>query len=101
MNNPKRKKRNVEISVDTPNVDVNVSRNQNGDLNIDIDGKRIDAKIERTGEKLSIEIEIEDRKVYEFESNGKNGRLAKGHIFKISGAILKLFLKQGWGKIKR
>ena len=95
-----RKKRNVNISVDTPNVDASFEKDSEGNMKLDIDSKRVDVSVEKTDEKLSIDIEIDDKKVYEFESNGKIARMPKGMVFKISGAILKLFLKKGFGKLK-
>jgi hypothetical protein len=104
MNKPKRtprKKREVNVNVDMPNVDVNFQKDLEGNMKLDVDSKRVDVQVEKTDEKLTIDIQIDDKSVYEFESNGKVARMPKGMIFKVSGAILKLFLKQGFGKLKK
>jgi hypothetical protein len=104
MNKPRRtprKKREVSVNVDMPNVDVKFQKDLEGNMKLDVDSKRVDVQVEKTDEKLTIDIQIDDKSVYEFESNGKVARMPKGMIFKVSGAVLKLFLKQGFGKLKK
>jgi hypothetical protein len=101
MKTPRRKKKQIDVTVDTPNIDATIQRDEEGNVNIDIDSKRVDVHVEKTEDKISIDIEIDDKAVYQFESNGKAARMPKGMIFKISGAMLKLFLKQGFGRLKK
>jgi hypothetical protein len=101
MKTPRRKKKQIDVKVDTPNIDATIQRDEEGNVNIDIDSKRVDVHVEKTEDKISIDIEIDDKAVYQFESNGKAARMPKGMIFKISGAMLKLFLKQGFGRLKK
>lgn len=100
MNKPKRtrKKREIDVKIDTPNVDVELTKDLEGNLSIDVDSKRIDAHIEKTDEKLSIELTIEDKETYYFEANGSDGRMKKGALVKVSGEILKILLKRKFGK---
>lgn len=101
MNKPRktRKKREINVDIDTPNVDVKFNKDENGNVELDVDTKRVDIKASKTDEKISLEIEIDERDVYLFEANGKDGRMKKGAIIKISGQLLKIFLKRGFGKL--
>lgn len=101
MKTPRKKKKQIDVSVDTPNIDATFQRDDEGNVKVDIDSKRVDIHVEKTEDKISIDVEIDDKAVYEFESNGKASRMPKGMIFKISGAMLKLFLKQGFGRLKK
>lgn len=101
MKTPKRKKKAVDVKVDTPNIDATFQRDEEGKVIVDIDSKRVDVHVEKTEDKISIDVEIDDKAVYQFESNGKASRMPKGMVFKITGAMLKLFLKQGFGRLKK
>lgn len=101
MKTPKRKKKAVDVKVDTPNIDATFQRDEEGNVKVDIDSKRVDVHVEKTEDKISIDVEIDDKAVYQFESNGKASRMPKGMVFKITGAMLKLFLKQGFGRLKK
>jgi len=68
---------------------------------VDIDAQKFDAKYTKEGDKVSIELEIEDDKSYLFESNGSNRKLPKGAFWKLTGAVIKTFLRRGWGKLKK
>jgi hypothetical protein len=78
---PKRAKKpvNVEVKIDTEHVDVNFKKDETG---------------------VSFDIEIDDRKEYEFESFGSQ-HMPKGTVWKVTGELLKIFLKRGIGKLKK
>lgn len=96
-----RKKKDVSVNIDTPNLDATFEKDAEGNMKLDIDSKRVDVSVEKTDDKITIDIEIDDHAVYEFESNGKVARMPKGMVFKVSGQILKMFLKKGFGKLKK
>lgn len=78
---PKRTKKpvNVEVKIDTDKIDVNFKKDESG---------------------VSLDIEIDDQKEYSFESFGTQ-HMPKGTIWKVSGELLKIFLKRGIGKLKQ
>jgi len=94
-------KRDVAINIDTPNVDLNIEKDVNGDVRASLDTKKIDIDVEKTAEKLTINVEVDDHSIYEFESNGKSKHMPKGQIFKIAGALAKFFIQRGFGRIKK
>lgn len=94
-------KKELDISIDTKKVDVDITRDADGDVVVDIDAQKFDAKYTKEGDKVSIELEIEDDKSYLFESNGSNRKLPKGAFWKLTGAVIKTFLRRGWGKLKK
>ena len=63
--------------------------------------KRTERKTARKSNKKVLEVEINDQDTYLFEGNGSNRRLPKGAIWKLTGAVIKGFLKRGWGKINK
>lgn len=104
MENKKRTrkpKRDVAINIDTPNIDVSIEKDVNGDIRADLDTKKIDVHVEKTNEKLTINVEIDDTTIYEFESNGKSKHMGKGQIFKVVGKLAKYFIQRGFGRIKQ
>jgi hypothetical protein len=94
-------KRDVAINIDTPNVDLHIEKDVNGDLHASLDTKKVDIEVEKTAEKLTINVEIDDKTIYEFESNGKSKHMGKGQVFKIAGAMAKFFIQRGFGRIKK
>lgn len=94
-------KKELDISIDTKKVDVDITRDADGDVVVDIDAQKFDAKYTKEGSKVSIELEIEDDQTYLFESNGSNRKLPKGAFWKLTGAVIKTFLRRGWGKLKK
>ena len=94
-------KRDVAINIDTPNVDLSIEKDVNGDLRASLDTNKVDIEVEKTAEKLTINVEIDDKTIYEFESNGKSKHMAKGQVFKIAGAMAKFFIERGFGRIKK
>lgn len=96
-----RKTKELDISIDTKRVDVDIERDSDGNLEVEWDGKHVDGKYIRTDEKVVLEVEINDKDKYLFEANGTNRKLPKGTLIRLAGNIVKTFLKRGWGKIKK
>jgi hypothetical protein len=94
-------KRDVAINIDTPNADLSIEKDVNGDVRASLDTKKVDIQVEKTAEKLTINVEVDDYAIYEFESNGKSKHMAKGQVFKIAGALAKFFIQRGFGRIKQ
>jgi hypothetical protein len=101
MEKQPRKKKPLNVSLDTKNVDVTITRDENGKLDIDVDTKKIDVHFTKDENGVSLDIEVDDQLEYEFEANGKAEHLPKGTVWKVTGEILKIFLKQGFGKLKK
>jgi len=97
---PKKPKKPIDIKVDTKNVDIEIKRDENGNVKVDVDTKRVDVHFEKTEDKINLDFEIDDTKEYEFESFGSK-HLPKGTIWKVTGEMLKIFLKKGIGKLKK
>ena len=95
------KKKELDITIDTKRLDIDIDRDADGNVDIEWDGKHVDGKYSKHGNKVSIEVEINDQDTYLFEANGTNRKLPKGAIWKLTGQVIKGFLKRGWGKIKK
>jgi len=100
MEKKPRKRKTLDISIDTKNVDVEIKRDETGKLNVDIDTKKIDVKFEKDADKKTLDIEINDEQTYHFVSNGEAPTMKKGTIWEVTGAMLRIFLKKGLGKLK-
>ena len=94
-------KKELDISIDGKKVDIDIDRDANGDLEVNIDAQKFDAKYTRKGDKVSVELDLDDDQTYLFESNGSNRKLPKGAFWKLTGAVIKTFLRRGWGKLKK
>ena len=95
-----RKKKTLDITIDTKNVDLTIKRDEDGNVHAELDTPRVDVTVDKTAEGTSVDIEIDDDKEYQFISNGTAKTLPKGTLWRITGAMLKIFLKKGYGKIK-
>lgn len=93
-------KRDVAINIDTPNADLSIEKDIDGDIRANLDTDKVDISFEKTADKLTINVEIEDETIYEFESNGKSKHMGKGQVFKIAGKLAKYFITRGFGRIK-
>ena len=96
---PKRKRKRLNIDIDTKNVDIKIVRDENGTTNVDIDTPRIDVHATKTDDSFELDIEIDDKKEYEFEANGTAPSLPKGTIWRITGETLRVFLKMKFGTL--
>ena len=97
----KSNKKVLDIDIDTKRVDVEIDRDKDGNLDVKWDGKHVDGHYKKEGDKITLEVEINDQDTYLFEGNGSNRRLPKGAVWKLTGAVIKTFLNRKWGKIKK
>jgi hypothetical protein len=100
MEKKPRKRKPLNVKLDTKKVDVEITRDENGNVTVDVDTPKVDAHFtkDQTGVKLSVE--VNDNEFYEFESNGKSLTLPKG-IWKITGEMVKIFVAKGLGNLKK
>lgn len=96
-----RKKKELDISIDTKRVDIDIERDADGNVEVEWDGKHVDGKYIKKGDNVYLEVEINDEDTYIFEANGTNRRLPKGAVWKLTGKVIKGFLRRGWGKVKK
>ena len=94
-------KKELDITIDTKRVDVDIDRDAEGNLKVEWDGKHVDGVYTKEGNKVTLEVQVDEKETYLFESNGSNRKLPKGAIWRLTGAVIKGFLKRGWGKIKK
>jgi hypothetical protein len=97
---PKRAKKPINVKIDTKNIDIEIKRDEDGDVQIDVDTKKVDAHFKKDESGISLDIEIDDQKEYQFESFGTR-TMPKGTVWKVTGELLKIFLKRGIGKLKQ
>jgi len=95
-----RKKKDIDVNINVNNAELSVKRDING-TEIDLDTRIIDVHIDKNADGVHVTIEFDDKVMYEFEGNGQSKHLPKGVLFKISGEMLKQFLKKGFGKLKK
>jgi hypothetical protein len=100
MEKQPRKRKPLNVKLDTKKVDIEITRDENGNVTVDVDTPKIDAHFtkDQTGVKLSVE--VDENEFYEFESNGTSTTLPKG-VWRITGEMVKIFLKNGFGKLKK
>ena len=95
----KPKVKDVNVTIDTPNVDVEINKTEEG-FTANLDTKRVDVHVEKTADKFSIEVEIDDKKEYEAVATGINPTMPKGTVWKITGELLKIFIRKGIANLK-
>jgi len=95
-----RKKKDIDVTLNVNNAELKVKRDING-TEIDLDTRIIDVHIDKDSDGVHATIEIDDKLIYEFVGNGESKHLPKGVMFKISGEMLKHFIKKGFGKLKK
>ena len=100
MEKKTRKKKDLSVKLNVNDAELTVKRDING-TEIDLDTRLVDVHIEKNAEGVHATIEIDDKVIYEFEGNGESKHLPKGVLFKVSGEMLKHFLKRGFGKLKK
>ena len=66
-------KKNLNVKVDTDNIDVNVER-KDGDLKVNYDSKRLDVEVNKTADNVEVKVD------------------AQGGLLKFVGKILKKVL---------
>lgn len=99
MEKKPRKKKDLNINVDLGKTEISLKRNVNG-TQIDVDSRIIDVHIDKNDQGISIDVELDDKTVYEFESNGASKHMPKGELFKVTGEMVRHFIKKGFGKLK-
>lgn len=97
----KKQPKKIDVSIDTKNVDVTIKRNENGDIHATLDTPKVDAEFTKNSDGVTLDIDIDDNAEYQFESNGKSKHMPKGMVFTITGELLRLFLKNKFGKLKK
>lgn len=95
-----RAKKPLDIHIDTDKVDVDVTRDAEGNVTATIDTPKADFKITKDAEGVEVEVKLVDGRTYTFESNGKARTLPRG-LWQVTGAMAKLFIAQGFGKVKK
>ena len=100
MEKKTRKKKDIDVTLNVNNAELKVKRDIQG-IEIDLDTRIIDVHIDKTEGATKVEIEIDDKVIYEFVGNGESKHLPKGVMFKITGEMLKHFIKKGFGKLKK
>ena len=100
MEKQPRKRKPLNIKLDTKKVDIEITRDENGNVTVDVDTPKIDAHYSKDEKGAKLTVEVDDNEFYEFESNGQSSTLPKG-VWKITGEMVKLFLKNGFGKLKK
>jgi hypothetical protein len=100
MEKKTRKKKDIDVKLNVNDAELKVKRDVKG-TEIDLDTRILDVHIDKTANEVKVEIEIDDKVIYEFVGNGESKHLPKGAIFKITGEMLKHFIKKGFGKLKK
>jgi hypothetical protein len=100
MEKKTRKKKDIDVTLNVNNAELKVKRDIQG-IEIDLDTRIIDVHIDKTEGATKVEIEIDDKVIYEFVGNGESKHLPKGILFKVTGEMLKHFIKKGFGKLKK
>lgn len=90
----------INISVDTPKVDLEINKTPEG-FTAELDTPRLDILVEKKEGKISIEVDIDDKKEYEAIATGVNPSLPKGTVWKVTGEILKIFIRKGIANLKK
>jgi hypothetical protein len=100
MATTRKPKKPLNISIDTKHVDIEFHRDAEGNVNASLDTPIIDVDVTKTDKGVNVKVDLDNDKEYEFESNGKEHHLPKGTVWKITGELAKIFLKRGLGKLK-
>jgi Icc-related predicted phosphoesterase len=105
MSEQKRRKgkladKEFKVSIDTEKFDAEIVKDETG-FRAEIDTPRVDVTIEKTDDKFVLDIEIDDKAEYQIVGTGKDKRMPRGTMWRVTGAILKTFLKQGIANLKK
>jgi hypothetical protein len=87
IKNKSRKKKSINVKVDTKNVDVEFDRDENGDVEFNIDTKKIDANYRKVGDEYTLEVDIDNDGIYDFVANGNAKFMEKGQVWKVTGKV--------------
>jgi hypothetical protein len=97
---PSRRKKTLDIVIDTKNVDITIKRDEEGNVEASLDTPKIDVEYTKKDGEKSLGITIDDHAEYEFISNGDAKTMPKGTLWRITGAMLKIFLHKKFGRLK-
>ena len=101
MATERKPKKPLNINIDTKNVDIKIQRDEEGNVEASLDTNLIDVEVSKDENGVNVDIHLDDDKEYEFESNGKSEHLPKGTVWKVTGELAKIFLRQKFGKLKK
>jgi hypothetical protein len=87
--------------MDTKNVDAEYDRDENGDVTFKIDTNKFDAQYTQTGDKYTLEVDVDDDGVYDFVANGDAEFMKNGQLWKVTGKVLKVWIKSKFGKLRK
>lgn len=100
MDKQPKKKKTLKVKLDTKKIDVEINRDENGKLTVDVDTPIIDAHFQKDESGVKLDVDVNDRDFYDFESNGKSLKLPKG-VWRITGEMVKIFIAKGLGNLKK
>ena len=96
-----RTKKPVDFSIDTKNVDIDFKRDEEGNVELDIDTKKFDAKFTKVDGKVSLGVDIDDDGIYDLVANGEADFMKRNQVWSVTGKVLKQWLKSKFGKLKK
>lgn len=88
----------IVASFDGENLDVNFTKEADGDFELVADGEKKDVTIKKEDGKLSIDIEFESGKTYHLEANCKKLG-GKGRKVSVGGSVARILLQKGLAKL--
>jgi hypothetical protein len=97
MEKKPRRKKALNIEIDTKLVDVNVVRDASGVVDVTVDTPIVDAHYHKDADGKS-KLEFDLNGSYKFESNGNSPHMPKGSIWMITGEMMINFLEKKLGK---
>jgi hypothetical protein len=97
---PTRKKKTLDIVIDTKNVDITIKRDEEGNVEAFLDTPKVDIEYTKKDGEKSLNVTIDDNKEYEFVSNGNAKTMPNGTLWRVTGAMLKIFLQKKFGRLK-
>jgi hypothetical protein len=101
MEKKPRKKKALNIKLDTKNADLEIIRDNDGNIEVKLDTPVVDANYSKDAKgNIEFSVEIDDIKEYEFISNGTSPQLPEGTLWRVTGAMAKIFLQRKFGKLK-
>lgn len=81
-------------------ISVDVTIENDGDFNAELDSDKLDVKVKKTDKKVKISVEFDKGKIYEIVSNGKSKHMEKGKVFKVIGNMAKILIEKGVATLK-
>ena len=88
----------VVASFDGENLDVNFTKEADGDFELVADGEKNDVTVKKEDGKLTIDVELESGKTYHLEANCKKLG-GKGRKLSVGGSVAKILLQKGLAKL--